>query len=261
MTHLIRGSDHVTNTVVQIQLFHALAPSKQGGVLFPQWAHFPLLGNMDGEKISKRNGGLTLQALRAQGILPLTLCHELASLGLSHRIDGSLQDMAKTFRLDEYGRNSPKLDFSQLLSHNQSLIQSLSYEDMLKSVYAMTSKPHGASCSHELWEVVRPNLSCLSELSHWIEVCLGSFSPLDPFLPPLEGVSIPKLLALCPKDPWDETTWDQWIQCILQTYPTLKKGTVNGWLRKKLTGKERGPKMGVLFPLLLPKKVHERLSL
>ncbi|NEL41855.1 MAG: glutamate--tRNA ligase, partial [Xanthomonas perforans] len=50
VTHIVRGSDHVTNTATQIQIIRAI-----GGTP-PAFAHHSLLTGAKGEELSKRIG-------------------------------------------------------------------------------------------------------------------------------------------------------------------------------------------------------------
>ena len=71
ITHVVRGSDHVTNTATQIQMIKAL-----GGDI-PKFAHHSLLTGPGGEALSKRLGTLALKDLREAGIEPEALCLSL----------------------------------------------------------------------------------------------------------------------------------------------------------------------------------------
>jgi glutamyl-tRNA synthetase len=77
ITEVVRGRDLLSSTARQIQLIEAL-----GGVA-PRYAHVPLVLNAEGEKLSKRDEGLTVSALRSGGVRPEVLVGYLAwSLGL-----------------------------------------------------------------------------------------------------------------------------------------------------------------------------------
>lgn len=79
VSHIIRGEDHVTNTGVQLDIFSALDanPSRL------TFAHLPLLIDSDGGKLSKRLEGLSLRALRQDGVEPSAIVAYLARLGTS----------------------------------------------------------------------------------------------------------------------------------------------------------------------------------
>ena len=77
VTEVVRGEDLLASTARQIQLIEAL-----GGQV-PTYAHVPLVLNADGEKLSKRDDGLTLASLRDAGVTPEALGGYLGhSLGL-----------------------------------------------------------------------------------------------------------------------------------------------------------------------------------
>ena len=77
ITEVVRGADLLDSTARQIQLIEAL------GGKTPAYAHVPLVRNAEGEKLSKRDAGLTLEALREAGVTPEQLigCF-MHSLGL-----------------------------------------------------------------------------------------------------------------------------------------------------------------------------------
>ncbi|MBQ2668899.1 MAG: tRNA glutamyl-Q(34) synthetase GluQRS [Clostridia bacterium] len=73
ITEVVRGSDLLTSTGCQIQLFRAL------GAESPRYGHIPLLVNPEGRRLSKRERDLDIGALRAR-LTPEQLCGHLAHL-------------------------------------------------------------------------------------------------------------------------------------------------------------------------------------
>ena len=79
---VVRGADLLDSTARQIQLIEAL-----GGVR-PEYAHVPLVRNARGEKLSKRDAGLTVRSSREAGVRAETIVGYLAhSSGLIDRIE------------------------------------------------------------------------------------------------------------------------------------------------------------------------------
>lgn len=77
ITEVVRGADLLSSTGRQIQLYEALS------LHTPAFAHLPLVLNAKGEKLSKRDSGLAIRALRHGGVPPDVLVGYLAfSLGL-----------------------------------------------------------------------------------------------------------------------------------------------------------------------------------
>lgn len=78
---VVRGADLLDSTARQIQLIDALGGRR------PAYAHVPLVRNARGEKLSKRDAGLTIRALREAGVRAERVVGYLAhSLGLSERV-------------------------------------------------------------------------------------------------------------------------------------------------------------------------------
>ena len=77
ITEVVRGEDLLASTARQIQLIEALGGAR------PAYAHVPLVLNAGGEKLSKRDQGLTMHSLRVRGVRPEALVGYLGySLGL-----------------------------------------------------------------------------------------------------------------------------------------------------------------------------------
>ena len=77
ITHVVRGEDHLSNTPRQILVARAL------GVASPRFAHLPLLVAPGGAPLSKREGAVSVRALRDAGYPPEAVLNHLALLGWS----------------------------------------------------------------------------------------------------------------------------------------------------------------------------------
>jgi nondiscriminating glutamyl-tRNA synthetase len=87
ITHVIRGEEHLSNTLRQLLLYHAMAADP------PRFAHVPLILAEDRSKLSKRHGAASVDALRAEGYLPDAVRNYLALLGWSHPEEKELMQL------------------------------------------------------------------------------------------------------------------------------------------------------------------------
>ncbi|MBZ0119731.1 MAG: glutamate--tRNA ligase [Sandaracinaceae bacterium] len=81
ITLVARGDDHMINTPIQLLLYRAL------GVPAPKMAHLSMILGMDGKKMSKRHGEVSVELYRDQGYVADGLLNYLARLGWSHGDD------------------------------------------------------------------------------------------------------------------------------------------------------------------------------
>jgi glutamyl-tRNA synthetase len=119
ITHVIRGDDHVNNTPRQINIMKAL------GGMPPVYAHLPTVLNDAGEKMSKRNGAMSVRDYQKAGFLPEAILNYLARLGWSHG-DAEVftkEQFVQWFDLESLGRSPAQHNPEKLLWLNHQYIQ------------------------------------------------------------------------------------------------------------------------------------------
>jgi glutamyl-tRNA synthetase len=119
ITHVIRGDDHVNNTPRQINILKAL-----GGVS-PIYAHLPTVLNDQGEKMSKRNGAMSVRDYEREGYMPEAVLNYLARLGWSHG-DAEIftkEQFVEWFDLDHLGKSPAQHNPEKLLWLNHHYLQ------------------------------------------------------------------------------------------------------------------------------------------
>lgn len=240
VTHVIRGEDHVSNTAVQIQIFEAL------GYAVPRFAHLALLKTKEGE-LSKRVGGNDIRSLRADGIEPMTVNSLLAKIGTSDAIEpvAHMEQLVEAFDFAKFSRAPATYDAHDLERLNERLIAHLSYQDVVERI--------GGGVSEALWNAVRGNLRHLSEVQEWCGIIAGKLPPVA------QDAFLAQALALLPPEPWDDATWPAWTKALAAA--SGKKGKELFMpLRLALTGKEHGPEMKALLPLMGYPIVSQRLK-
>ncbi len=130
ITHVIRGSDHLTNTFRQVQIYRAM------GWELPRFGHVPLIHGADGAKLSKRHGAQSVTEFRDLGYLPEALCNYLLRLGWGHG-DVELLDRAEAIRLfdiDGVGRSPARMDYAKLAHLNGVYLRQADDEWLTKDV-------------------------------------------------------------------------------------------------------------------------------
>jgi glutamyl-tRNA synthetase len=122
VTHVIRGEDHLTNTAKHIALFRAF------GVEPPKYAHIPLILNIDGTKMSKRDKGASLMTYGEEGYLPAALVNYLCLLGWSpkhNREKMALAEVVEAFDLPQVLRHNARFDLTKLIWLNGEYVREL----------------------------------------------------------------------------------------------------------------------------------------
>ncbi len=126
ITHVIRGDDHLNNTIRQVAIFESL------GYELPTFAHLPQILGPDKTRLSKRHGATGVLEYRAKGYLPEALVNYLARLGWAHGDQEFflMEDLIKHFELEHVNKSSAIFDPQKLEWLNGEHIRHLSVEEL-----------------------------------------------------------------------------------------------------------------------------------
>ena len=95
ISYVLRGEDHLTNTVGQVLLYNAF------DVPTPTYWHVPILCNTDGKKLSKRDFGFSLDDLTKEGYTHEAIVNYLAIIGGSYENEVmDLDELIKAMKFD-----------------------------------------------------------------------------------------------------------------------------------------------------------------
>ena len=110
VTEVIRGDDHLRNTFKQILLYRAL------GWEVPKFYHVPMIHNLEGGKMSKRDGAVDVLQYREEGYLPEALLNFLVRLGWSYgdRELFTLPEMIELFNPSDIQKSPARFDPAKL---------------------------------------------------------------------------------------------------------------------------------------------------
>ena len=239
VTNVVRGSDHVTNTATQIQMIKAI-----GGTV-PDFAHHSLLTGPQGESLSKRLGTLALRDLREAGVQPMALLSLLARLGSSQPVDlrTSLDELIEGFDISQFGSAPTKFDVDDLYPLTARYNHTLPLAAVADRIKALGVPSNQAE---RFWDVARENITVLSDLSEWSDLAQNG---ADPLIDAGDEDFIADAMKMLPDGPYTDATWGEWTSAVKET--TGRKGkNLFMPLRKAVTGRERGPDMASLMPLL-----------
>jgi len=245
VTHVIRGEDHVANTAPQIQLFEALDAKP------PALGHHNLLVGPDGQALSKRDRAISIQALREEGIEALAVASYATIIGTSEPVapHESLEELAQSFDLGKLSRAPARFDPHELRLLNAKLLHMLPFIAVAGRLGAM-----GIGGGEAFWQAVRSNLSVLADASHWWKVVNG---PIEPVI--TDASICEEAAAMLPPEPWDGSTWERLAADVKQATGAKGKALFQP-LRLALTGREHGPELKHLLPLIGKARATARLE-
>lgn len=248
ITHVIRGEDHVTNAGVQIEIMQAVIDVRGKGAL-PEFAHHSLLIGADGQGLSKRLGSLSIEQMREDGLEPAAITSLLAKLGTAEPVlpQPDIMALAMSFDFEKVGRAPARFDEAELLQLNAKILHEQPYS-------ALSARLSALGVSEKLWEAVKGNVVRLADAADWKTVVEGAIDPV------IEDASFAaKAAALVPNDPLTDKSWDEFVSAV-KTATGAKGKALFHPLRVALTGREKGPEMAAIFPLIGAARARARLN-
>jgi glutamyl-tRNA synthetase len=131
ITHVVRGEDHVSNTPKQILLLEALEAD------LPHYAHVPNVFGIDGRKLSKRHGAVSVEEFREAGYVAPALMNYLALLGWSYDDRTTIMsrdELVERFTLDRIGASPATFDYEKLEWMNGVYLRALAPEEYAEAL-------------------------------------------------------------------------------------------------------------------------------
>lgn len=238
ITHVIRGSDHISNTPKQIALFSAFGSTP------PQYAHHSLLIGADHKPLSKRHGATRVIDFQEMGILRESLVNYLGTMG--RNIPSGLMDLnelIRTFSLDSVSASDNIFDMEKLLWFNREYIKTMPLGKLLDEA--------GLDPGCGIWiAAIRENAATVKELKDYLaifedaKVNDGALSYLmktkgaEEMAHAMKGVLTGKTVSF------------EELVDALDRPADLKKKDVFMILRTFITGRKDGPPLKDIFPLV-----------
>jgi glutamyl-tRNA synthetase len=233
VTHVVRGEDHVTNTGLQLQMFEAL------GAAAPAFAHEALLTGSEG-KLAKRLGSTGVEAMREAGIEPAALVAKLARIGTSLAVEpfADPAPLIESFDFASFGRAPARFDMDELAALNARIVHQLDFAAVQDRL------PPGMAEAD--WAAIRPNLRIVAEAADWWDILHGH---VEQRAAPEDRDFLAAAAQAAEAIDWRESPWPQLVARLKETSGRTGKALFHP-LRRALTGRDSGPEMAALLPLI-----------
>lgn len=244
ITHVIRGEDHVTNTGAQIEIFEAL------GASVPGFAHMPLLVGADGQALSKRLGSLSISEMREQGYEPIAITSHLGRIGTSDPLEvgASVEALGQSFAFSKMGRSPARYDTADLDRLNAQALHAMDYATVQGRLAAVE-----ADLGEAFWNVVRSNLQKFDDVVDMAAIVRGPVTPI------IEDAAFAAAALEHLPLSIDGEAWGTWTNAVKEATGAKGKALFMP-LRHILTGRERGPEMAAILPLIGRERIVKRLN-
>ena len=158
-----------------------------------------------------------------------------------------MDELVAGFALADFGKAAPKLVVEDLPRFSAAVLHHLSYADAAPRLRELGL----GGIDAEFWTAIRGNLTRLDDAREWWEVCRRPLAPV---------VTEPELLAAAAEHlPQDLATGlPGWIETLKAATGRKGKALFHP-LRLALTGREHGPELKHLLPLLGRERAYARL--
>ena len=268
ISHVIRGEDHLSNTPKHVQLYRAL------GVAPPHFAHIPLILNLDGSKMSKRDQGASLNTYIEGGYLPEAVRNYLCLLGWSpkdNREKLELEEVVRLFELEKVHRKNAAFDLDKCIWLNGEYVRELG-DERFQELGRNALQKAGINLSKFSPDYVQAALeTCKGKFKLFSELpAYCGFYFIDDFQYSAEGVAKhfvaenkPHLLAVreafAALEKFDAASLETALKATAAQLG-VKVGVLVHPTRLAVTGSNAGPSLYHLLEILGKEKVLARLD-
>ncbi len=263
ITHVIRGEEHLSNTIRQALLYRSLGANE------PTFLHLGLILGPDGKKLSKRHGAASVADYQSEGYLPEALVNYLALLGWNHP-EGkeefeNLNELTRQWDPSRLGASPATFDPDRLLATNAHHIRRLPAQDLRRRVEPFLDEPLPVGRELVTVEAMREDLRVLSDAPRLLRNLIGPVD-LEAFAEEMPGSSAEVLGHVAEALEGRELDGlEEARDFIAELRAWAKERGVKTRdllhpLRLALTGKNRGPEMAFLFAVLGPEEARGRIE-
>jgi glutamyl-tRNA synthetase len=277
ITHVVRGDDLLSSTPRQIAVYRAMGVAETE---FPRFAHLPYVLGPNGQRLSKRNGVVSVNWYKDEGFLPETICNYLALLGWSpggDRESFTLAEMAAEFDLARVNKNPAQFDVRKMEAMNGDKIRELDPADLVARITpflqraGLVADPPSAGEEHLIAAATPLIQTRISRLTQAVEMLAFLFvSEQDFAVDPKDGEQMlgpdsrenlqAAETALKDVTAWEEASIDAALRGALIDGLGLKPRQAFGPVRVAVTGRRVAPPLFGSIELLGRERTLARLA-
>jgi glutamyl-tRNA synthetase len=268
ITHVIRGEDHLSNTAKHIALFRAF------GAEPPRYAHIPMILNLDGSKMSKRDPDpakarlASLDSYIEDGYLPEAVRNYLCLLGWSPKDDRQIlpiEEVIARFDLPQILRHNAKFDIAKLEWMNGQYINALSPEELDRRATPFGIRCEDTDYRRAVLNLLKEKVTLLKQFPERTVYFFTEDFPMDPAAV-AKSCSDPstsaRLMALADRfatlPAWEAGGLETSLKALAAEL-ALKAGQLIHPCRVAASGMSVGPSLYHMLEVLGQERVLERL--
>ena len=176
----------------------------------------------------------------------------MLNIGTSNNLskEKDIDKLLHGFDINALASSSPKFSLEVLRTLNKEIIQLYDFSDVKQKFIDLDIN----NASEIFWMFAKNNIIFFKDALDWLNIVYSKESYIS------KTNDYLKIAAeLLPGEPYDVNTWEKWTNLI--KHKTGKKGkNLFMPLRLALTGKEKGPELKYLLPLLNKKHILNKLG-
>lgn len=269
ISHVIRGEDHLSNTIRQVMIYEAF------GWEIPVFVHISMILGTDKKKLSKREGASSVNDYINNGYLPESLVNFLALLGWSPS-DGKeirpLSEIVEMFDIATLNKSPAVFDDEKLSWMNGEYIRAMDIHELARRIRPFVERAgydpglHGQDWFLKVLATVRGNLRTLAEIGPHLEIYYGEKFAFEEDAKAMLKTPEAKAVVQAFRDEVvkhngvpSETALTE-IQNAVKEKSGQKGKNLFMPMRASVTGKLHGPELKLALPLLEAKEILRRID-
>lgn len=262
ITHVLRGEDHLTNTVGQVVLLQAFNQE------IPVFWHLAILCNQTGKKLSKRDQGFSLEDLKQAGFLPEAICNYLGIIGGSFEQEIlTLKELVNAYNFENISSTSQiKYDIEKLRWINHKWIAQYSPEALAQLCKPYIAEQYDISGTSDqtltcLVKAIQTDLHTLQESADLLSFYFNKPSITNEALQKtINSDKVKDLLEILEQE---HPSWDSFTAHIKQQAKAknISNKELFSSIRLLLTGSPQGIQIQDLFNCLGKDEFFSRLAI